>query len=258
MTCCCRKREERRFSCLAVLATPELKLDSRVHGQRADLPRGVSADAQEPGGRASTRCDAGREWPAVHAGSEAAGRGGHEPQPSREDDAHAAVPASHGHRRRRSEGIPQHVSASTFWASTRLGRLWPNADADADADVDADADELFSFVSSLFSLFWSALDVRRIQGGGLSAGGAGGAAAQEQEKEEVVEQTSFDVILAGFDAKSKVKVIKEVRAITGLGLKDAKEMVEGAPKPLRKAVPKEEAEELKEKLEGLGATVEIK
>ncbi|GFH58945.1 large subunit ribosomal protein L7/L12 [Chaetoceros tenuissimus] len=85
-------------------------------------------------------------------------------------------------------------------------------------------------------------------------GGDGGAAAVEEEKEE---KTAFDLKLTGFDAKSKIKVIKEIRAMTGLGLKEAKEMVEGAPKTIKKEIKMEEAEELKAKLEGVGATCEI-
>lgn len=81
------------------------------------------------------------------------------------------------------------------------------------------------------------------------AGDAGGAAAEEQ--------TEFDVVLAGASDK-KINVIKEVRAITGLGLKEAKELVESAPKAVKEAVSKEEAEELKAKLEGAGASVEVK
>lgn len=81
--------------------------------------------------------------------------------------------------------------------------------------------------------------------------GAGGDAAAAEE------QTEFDVILASAGDK-KINVIKEVRAITGLGLKEAKELVEGAPKPVKEAVSKEEAEELKGKLEAAGATVEVK
>lgn len=82
------------------------------------------------------------------------------------------------------------------------------------------------------------------------AGAAGGAAAAE-------EKTEFDVVLAEAGAK-KINVIKEVRAITGLGLKEAKEIVEGAPKTLKEAVSKEEADEMKKKLEAAGAKVELK
>lgn len=85
----------------------------------------------------------------------------------------------------------------------------------------------------------------------VAAPAAGGEAAAAEE------QDSFDVILASAGEK-KIGVIKEVRAITGLGLKDAKELVDGAPKPLKEGVSKEEAAELKEKLEAAGATVELK
>ena len=74
----------------------------------------------------------------------------------------------------------------------------------------------------------------------------------------VEEKTDFDVILAGFDAAAKIKVIKVVREITGLGLAEAKAVVEAAPKALKEAVSKDEAEDLKKKLEEAGAKVEIK
>ncbi|GIV60463.1 50S ribosomal protein L7/L12 [Rhodocaloribacter litoris] len=82
------------------------------------------------------------------------------------------------------------------------------------------------------------------------AGGDGAAAAAE-------EKTEFDVILTGVGDK-KINVIKEVRAITGLGLKEAKDVVEGVPSPIKEGVSKEEAEQIKAKLEEAGATVEIK
>lgn len=84
------------------------------------------------------------------------------------------------------------------------------------------------------------------------AAAAGGAAAEAAE-----EKDEFDVILADAGDK-KINVIKEVRAITGLGLKEAKDLVEGAPKPVKEAVSKDEAEELKKKLEAAGAKVELK
>ena len=87
----------------------------------------------------------------------------------------------------------------------------------------------------------------------MAAPAAGGAAA-----EAVEEKTEFDVVLAGFDAAAKIKVIKVVREITGLGLKEAKDIVEGAPKTLKEAVSKEDAEKIKAKLAEVGATVEIK
>ncbi len=85
----------------------------------------------------------------------------------------------------------------------------------------------------------------------VAAAAPGAAAEAAEEKDE------FDVILAEAGAK-KINVIKEVRAITGLGLKEAKDLVEGAPKPVKEAVAKDEAEELKKKLEAAGAKVELK
>ena len=82
------------------------------------------------------------------------------------------------------------------------------------------------------------------------AAGSGGEAAEEQ--------TEFDVILKAFEDGKKIPVIKEVRAITGLGLKEAKELVEAGEKTLKEGVSKEEANSLKEKLEAAGATVELK
>ena len=84
-----------------------------------------------------------------------------------------------------------------------------------------------------------------------AAGGGGGEAAAEEAK------TEFDVVLTAAGEK-KINVIKEVRAITGLGLKEAKEFVESAPKTVKEGVPQEEADEIKGKLEGAGASVEIK
>ena len=86
-------------------------------------------------------------------------------------------------------------------------------------------------------------------------GPAAGAAAAAPEVEE---KTEFDVVLAGFDAAAKIKVIKAVREATGLGLADAKKAVEGAPYTLKEAVAKDEANALKEKLEAAGAKVELK
>ena len=81
-----------------------------------------------------------------------------------------------------------------------------------------------------------------------------GAAAAAEEAEE---QTEFTVVLASFGEK-KINVIKEVRAVTSLGLKEAKELVESAPKPIKEDVSREEADKIKEQLEAAGATVEIK
>ena len=91
-------------------------------------------------------------------------------------------------------------------------------------------------------------------GGGMvmaAGGGAGGGAEAAPE-----EQTSFDVILAGFGDK-KIQVIKVVRALTGLGLKEAKELVEGAPKSLKEGVSKEEADKIKAEIEEVGGAITI-
>ena len=83
-----------------------------------------------------------------------------------------------------------------------------------------------------------------------AAGPAAGAAPVEAKED-------FDVILIGFGDK-KIQVIKEIRGITGLGLKEAKDLVEGVPKPVKEGVPKAEADDIKKKLEAAGATVEVK
>ena len=85
----------------------------------------------------------------------------------------------------------------------------------------------------------------------MAAGGAAAAAAPAEEK------TEFTVVLASAGAQ-KINVIKEVRAITSLGLKEAKDLVEGAPKPVKEGVAKDEAEKIKKQLEAAGATVELK
>ncbi len=88
----------------------------------------------------------------------------------------------------------------------------------------------------------------------MAAPAAGGAAAGAAAEEK----TEFDVVLAGFDAAAKIKVIKVVREITGLGLGEAKAVVEAAPKAVKEGVSKDEAEELKKQLEEAGAKVELK
>ena len=106
--------------------------------------------------------------------------------------------------------------------------------------------ELSEFVKALEEEFG-------VSAAAMAAPAAGGGAA-----EAAAEKTEFDVVLAGFDAAAKIKVIKAVREITGLGLAEAKAAVEGAPKTLKEAISKDEAEELKKKLEEAGAKVELK
>ena len=97
-------------------------------------------------------------------------------------------------------------------------------------------------------------DIKAAAGGAVIAAPMGGGG---DDGGAAAEQTEFDVVLTGFGDK-KIGVIKEVRAITGLGLKEAKEVVEGVPSKVKEGVAKEEAEEAKKKLEEAGASVEIK
>ena len=125
----------------------------------------------------------------------------------------------------------------------------------------ADLDQLVEQLSKLTVLEASELSKKLEEAWGVSAAApvavaaAPGAAADAGEAAE--EKDAFDVILTAFGDK-KINVIKEVRAITGLGLKEAKDLVEGVPKPVKEGVAKDEAEELKKKLEEAGATVELK
>ena len=122
-------------------------------------------------------------------------------------------------------------------------------------------DQVIEFISNMSVLEMSELVKEMEEKFGVSAAaaavaapvaaGAGDAAAPAEEK------TEFDVILTSFGEK-KINVIKEVRGITGLGLKEAKEAVESAPKAIKEGVSKEEAEEVKKKLEEAGAGVELK
>lgn len=112
--------------------------------------------------------------------------------------------------------------------------------------------ELASFSKTLREKFGVTATPMAIAAG---AGVGGGAAAGPTQAVE--EKTSFDIILATAGA-NKIQVIKEIRAVTNLGLKEAKELVESAPKPVKTGVKKEEAEEIKKKLEATGATVQLK
>ncbi|MTI42150.1 LSU ribosomal protein L12P [Roseibium hamelinense] len=124
------------------------------------------------------------------------------------------------------------------------------------ADLEKLVEELSSLtvmeaaeLSKLLEEKWGVSAAAPVAVAGVAAAGGEAAAAEEQ--------TEFDVILASAGDK-KINVIKEVRAITGLGLKEAKELVEGAPKAVKEGVEKAEAEELKKKLEEAGASVELK
>ncbi len=110
--------------------------------------------------------------------------------------------------------------------------------------------ELANYAKAMREKFGITATPMAMAAGPAAGGAAGGAAAAE-------EQTSFDIVLTGAGT-NKIQVIKEIRAITSLGLKEAKDLVESAPKPVKTGVKKEEAEEIKKKLEAAGATVELK
>ena len=119
-------------------------------------------------------------------------------------------------------------------------------------------DEVIDFQSNLSVLEISKLVKALEEKWGVSAAApVAAAAAPVAAAAAVEEKTEFDVILTDFGA-NKIGVIKEVRAITGLGLKDAKDLVEAAPKPVKQAVSKDEAAKLKEQLEKAGAKVDVK
>jgi large subunit ribosomal protein L7/L12 len=125
------------------------------------------------------------------------------------------------------------------------------------ADLNKIAEDLSSLtvleaseLSKLLEEKWGVTAAAPVAMAAMPAAG-GEAAAAEEEKDE------FDVILAEFGAQ-KINVIKEIRAITGLGLKEAKDLVEGVPQPVKEGIAKAEAEEIKSKLEEAGATVELK
>ncbi len=121
-------------------------------------------------------------------------------------------------------------------------------------------DDVIEFISSMSVLELSELIKEFEEKFGVSAAAPAAVAvagAPADGGEAAAEQTEFDVILTDFGA-AKIKVIKEVRAITALGLKEAKTLVESAPAPLKEGVTKEEAEEIKKQIEEVGASVEIK
>ena len=117
---------------------------------------------------------------------------------------------------------------------------------------DMTALELSTYAKTLREKFGVTATPMAFAPGAAAGGAAGGAAAAPVE-----EKDSFDIVLASAGA-NKIQVIKEIRAVTNLGLKEAKELVESAPKPVKAGVKKDEAQEIKKKLEAAGATVELK
>ena len=130
------------------------------------------------------------------------------------------------------------------------------------AQADITKDDVIEFIANMSVLELSELVKEMEEKFGVSAAApvammAAGPAAAGAGAEAEEEKTEFDVILTAHGDK-KIQVIKEVRAITGLGLKDAKDLVDGVPKPVKEGVPKDEAEKIKAQLEEAGAQVEIK
>jgi len=124
-------------------------------------------------------------------------------------------------------------------------------------------EDVIQFISSMTILELSELVKELEDKFGVSAAApvamaaVGVAAPSGSAQAAVEEKTEFDVILTGF-GENKIQVIKEIRAITGLGLKEAKDLVEGVPKPIKEAVNKDEAADIKAKIEKSGGTVEVK
>jgi|TergutMp193P3_1026864.scaffolds.fasta_scaffold00266_4 large subunit ribosomal protein L7/L12 len=120
--------------------------------------------------------------------------------------------------------------------------------------LDAIAAKTVLEVSELVKMMEEKFGVSAAAPVAVAAVGAGGGAAAAPAAEE---KTEFNVILKAFDDTKKIAVIKEVRAVTGLGLKEAKDLVEGAPKPLKEGVSKEDAAKIKDAVTAAGGTVEI-
>jgi large subunit ribosomal protein L7/L12 len=123
--------------------------------------------------------------------------------------------------------------------------------------MELNKDQVVDYLSSLPVIELSELITTLEEKWGVSAAAPVAVAAAAGPAEAAEEKTDFNVVLASAGSQ-KIGVIKEVRAITGLGLKEAKELVESAPKAVKENVPKDEAEKLKEQLEKAGATVELK
>lgn len=147
----------------------------------------------------------------------------------------------------------ERVQKTTGINPLKLNMDWPSVKMDADGTWPPlnpnwfKQQELMSQIGPLMGGF----------GGGAAPVQEGGEEAPAEEEKKEAEKDSFDVELSGFDAKKKIKLIKEIRGLFSLGLKEAKEMVEGAPVWLKKGVKKDEADELVEKLAEFGAEVKI-
>ncbi|KAA0147095.1 hypothetical protein FNF27_01431 [Cafeteria roenbergensis] len=185
--------------------------------------------------------------------------------------AHVSAPVRSAEDELGAQPKPLKEAAEEADAQFSLGD--PMATKPSDPEIDALADRIASLsllqvvmlTESLKEKLGVDADMLMSMGGGGGGGGmmmgggggGGGGGGDAEEAAPVVEKTAFDVMLKGYDAKAKIKVIKEVRAITGLGLKEAKELVESAPAAIKKDIKKEEAEELMAKLKEIGAEIEI-
>ena len=128
--------------------------------------------------------------------------------------------------------------------------------------ADITKEDVIEFIANMTVLDLSLLIKEMEEKFGVSAAApvamvAGAVAAADTGAAAAEEKTEFDVILTGFGDK-KIQVIKEIRAITGLGLKEAKDLVEGVPKPVKEGIPKDEAQKIKEQIDAAGGQTEIK
>jgi large subunit ribosomal protein L7/L12 len=194
------------------------------------------------------------------------------------------IPARFGRQvchHRVSVMVSHHVVPSSFRVTARLSMSTSTSSAaatnvssigsssSADASPSLSSPKLQSLYDKITSLPEEEANVlgalviqvlgRKIFPGEFGRGLADGVvlSGAEEEEEAVEIKTSFDLKLVGFDSKAKIKVIKEVRAIAGLGLKEAKELVESAPKVIQKDLKQDKADELKAQLEAVGAQIEI-
>ena len=153
-----------------------------------------------------------------------------------------------------ADGIPRNTKSVDDEPSEKLSIL---IDKILDLDV-IEMNQMLRRLQKRLGITDEMLYARRSgMGGGGGDGGGGGGEAAAAAAAPVVEKTAFTVKLAGFDAKSKIKIIKEVRANTGLGLKEAKELVESAPCVIKEGLSKEDSDALQKILTDNGGTVEI-
>jgi large subunit ribosomal protein L7/L12 len=155
-----------------------------------------------------------------------------------------------------AEAMKTRVQKTTGLSPMKLNMDWPSVKQDADGSWPPLNPNWFK-QQDLMSQVGPFMSSMGMTGGAPGGGQQADAGAEEVQEEAKPEKTSVDIELSSFDAKGKIKIIKEIRSLLGLGLKDAKEMVEGAPAWIKKDIKKEEAEEIVAKLESLGATLKV-